>query len=117
MAMSDAYDKSLRILAKKVAHDLGVEHVTREGTILSQSGPCFESIAEVRMMGTLGADVVGKGIAYQVQITWIMIINYNLSRVNMCRLRCSGKWHVNFPLTKGVGGAIVRLPSNGKKIM
>ena len=57
--MSDAYDKSFRMMAKQVSRDLDLEHVTKEGTILSQSGPCFESIAEVRMMATLGADVVG----------------------------------------------------------
>lgn len=54
---STAYTPALCNLAKKAAADLGIS--LKEGTYLFTTGPSYETPAEVRMMQTLGADVVG----------------------------------------------------------
>lgn len=56
--MSDAYSKELRTLALDVASDLGCS--VRTGVYCMVSGPNFETIAEARMLLTLGCDCVGK---------------------------------------------------------
>ena len=55
--MTEAYSHALR----KVAHDVGEGLGLRleEGVYLVLSGPSFESPAEIRMMRTMGADLVG----------------------------------------------------------
>jgi len=58
-ALSDAYDKKLRVLAWKVAHELEMSFV-HEGIYMCQVGPCFETVAECRMMLGMGADAAGK---------------------------------------------------------
>ena len=56
--MSSAYDKDLRKLAKNVAKELGFDFI-REGVYSIQMGPAFETVAECRLLRTLGADVTG----------------------------------------------------------
>jgi purine-nucleoside phosphorylase len=55
--MSEPFCKVLRKMAKEVADKIGIEH--RQGVYLATTGPYFETAAEVRMMGILGADAVG----------------------------------------------------------
>jgi len=57
--MSDAYDAALRKQARKIAIDLEFTFI-REGVYVYQIGPCFESVAECRMLKGMGADVTGK---------------------------------------------------------
>ena len=57
-AMSSAYDKDLRKLAKNVAKELGFDFI-HEGVYSIQMGPAFETVAECRLLRTLGADVTG----------------------------------------------------------
>jgi purine-nucleoside phosphorylase len=56
-AMSDAYSKTLRALASKLAkrHKLTLATGVYAGVL----GPAYETPAEVRMLRTLGADAVG----------------------------------------------------------
>lgn len=58
--MSDAYDRALRQLALDVASELGYSEFLREGVYCVLGGPSFETIAECRMMHSLGADAVGE---------------------------------------------------------
>ena len=58
--MTDAYDRSLRLAAWRVARQLGFEGFMREGVSLTLCGPSYETPAELRMIRTLGADVVGQ---------------------------------------------------------
>lgn len=58
--MSDAYDRKLRQLALDVASDLGYSEFLREGVYCVLGGPSFETIAECRMLHSLGADAVGE---------------------------------------------------------
>ncbi len=55
--MTDAYDPALRALLHAAALDSGVP--LHDGVYAWFSGPSFETPAEVRMAGRLGADLVG----------------------------------------------------------
>jgi purine-nucleoside phosphorylase len=55
--MSAVYDRKLRTLAKATARGLGVP--LREGVYLGNSGPSYETPAEIRAYRTIGADAVG----------------------------------------------------------
>lgn len=58
--MSDAYDRELRQMAVDVASELGYSDFLREGVYVVLGGPSFETIAECRMLHSLGADAVGQ---------------------------------------------------------
>ena len=55
--MSRVYDSDLKETAKKCAKKLGIE--LKEGVYVQVSGPQFETPAEIKMLGLLGADAVG----------------------------------------------------------
>jgi purine-nucleoside phosphorylase len=55
--MSEVYAASLRKLARAAGEELGVE--LREGVYAALAGPSYETPAEVKMLGILGADLVG----------------------------------------------------------
>jgi len=62
--MSNAYDKSLRELAKQVARELNIP--VYEGVYVAVAGPNFETPAELRMFRALGADAVGMSTVPEV---------------------------------------------------
>ncbi len=62
--MSNAYDKDLRELAKRCATEKGI--ALQEGVYAFMSGPNFETPAEIKMLGLLGADVVGMSTVPEV---------------------------------------------------
>ncbi|XP_028449721.1 purine nucleoside phosphorylase 5b [Perca flavescens] len=64
--MSDAYDRELRQLAHDVASELGYDNFLREGVYCFLGGPSFETIAECRMLHSLGADAVGMSTVHEV---------------------------------------------------
>ena len=55
--MSQVYDRALRKLAKDTARSLKIP--LREGVYLGNSGPSYETPAEIRAYRTIGADAVG----------------------------------------------------------
>ncbi len=55
--MTEIYRKDLRNAAKKCASELGID--IKEGVYLANSGPSYETPAEIRMARLLGADAVG----------------------------------------------------------
>ena len=59
--MSEVYSKELRDRIKSAAASLGIG--LHEGVYLQASGPNFETPAEIRAFGALGADVVGMSTA------------------------------------------------------
>lgn len=56
-AMGDAFDRDLRAQAQAAAQRAGV--ILREGVYVMLTGPAYETRAELRMLGILGADAVG----------------------------------------------------------
>uniref|UniRef100_A0A3B3DIU9 Purine nucleoside phosphorylase n=1 Tax=Oryzias melastigma TaxID=30732 RepID=A0A3B3DIU9_ORYME len=66
--MSDAYDRDLRALAKKTAKEQGCDSFLQEGVYCMLAGPTYETIAESRVLQTLGADAVGMSTVPEVVI-------------------------------------------------
>ncbi|WNB93654.1 purine-nucleoside phosphorylase [Bacillus sp. NEB1478] len=64
--MSEAYTSSLQDIARKVAKDLGLS--LKEGVYVGNTGPSYETPAEVRMLRILGADAVGMSTVPEVII-------------------------------------------------
>ncbi len=62
--MSNAYDPADRALAHGAAERLGL--ALGEGVYAAWLGPAFETPAEIRMLRTLGADLVGMSTAPEV---------------------------------------------------
>ncbi len=55
--MTEVYDKSLIELAEKCAKNLGID--IQKGVYWANSGPAYETPAEIKMAKLLGADAVG----------------------------------------------------------
>lgn len=64
ISMANAYDASLRETLRQSARALGI--AWHEGVYLATSGPSFETPAEIRMMRTQGADLVGMSTVPEV---------------------------------------------------
>lgn len=62
--MTRAYPKELRDLARQVAEEQGLS--LQEGVYAALSGPTYETPAEIRMLRTLGADMVGMSTVPEV---------------------------------------------------
>jgi purine-nucleoside phosphorylase len=62
--MSEPYDGGLGSLARAVAAEQGI--ALREGVYAGLLGPAYETAAEVRMLGLLGADAVGMSTVPEV---------------------------------------------------
>jgi len=62
--MSTPYDSVLQQIALDAALDLGI--ILVRGTYAGVLGPAYETAAEVRMLGRLGADVVGMSTVPEV---------------------------------------------------
>lgn len=57
--MSEVYDADLRTLARRVDPSL------KEGVYAGVTGPAYETPAEIRMLATLGADLVGMSTVHE----------------------------------------------------
>lgn len=62
--MTEAYSKELRVRTLSIASRLGI--ALHEGIYLALKGPNFETPAEIRAFGTLGADLVGMSTVPEV---------------------------------------------------
>jgi len=62
--MSDPYDRGLRAVAQRVAQSRGI--TLHEGVYAGLLGPSYETRAEIRMLATLGADLVGMSTVPEV---------------------------------------------------
>ena len=63
-SMRDAYDPGLRDLARQMAAASGIP--VAEGVYVAMIGPQYETDAELRMLGRLGADAVGMSTVPEV---------------------------------------------------
>lgn len=64
VAMGDAYDPELAVLARETAAELGVSMA--EGVYAGLLGPSYETPAEVRYLRTIGANAVGMSTVPEV---------------------------------------------------
>ena len=62
--MSNAYDKELQVIASNIAYKENIN--IKKGIYLMVSGPNFETAAEVKAFGILGADAVGMSTVPEV---------------------------------------------------
>ncbi|WP_282035399.1 purine-nucleoside phosphorylase [Metabacillus indicus] len=62
--MSQAYNRDLRTLAKNAASELGIN--VQEGVYVGNTGPAYETPAEVRLARVLGGDAVGMSTVPEV---------------------------------------------------
>jgi len=62
--MSEAYSKRLRQLAKDVANEIGLR--VCEGVYVANTGPAYETPAEIRMIRVMGGDAVGMSTVPEV---------------------------------------------------
>jgi purine-nucleoside phosphorylase len=62
--MSEAYSKELRTLAKEIAKKLNMD--IKEGVYVGNTGPSYETPAEIRMIRTIGGDAVGMSTVPEV---------------------------------------------------
>ncbi|MFC2046298.1 purine-nucleoside phosphorylase [Chloroflexota bacterium] len=65
-SMSQAYDPTLRRIARDVAQEEGL--VLREGIYAGLAGPCYETPAEIRFLRRMGADAVGMSTVPEVTV-------------------------------------------------
>jgi len=68
--MSDPYDPALRGLLADAAAAVGL--TPHEGVYFGLAGPSYETKAEVRMLGRLGADAVGMSTVHEVIVARAM---------------------------------------------
>ncbi|WML45183.1 purine-nucleoside phosphorylase [Neobacillus sp. PS3-40] len=62
--MSEAYSKELRIIAKEIASRCSID--IKEGVYVGNTGPIYETPAEIRMFRVLGGDAVGMSTVPEV---------------------------------------------------
>ena len=63
VGMAQTYDRELAALARRVAREQKI--TLREGVYACVAGPNFETPAEIRMLRTVGADVVGMSTVHE----------------------------------------------------
>ncbi len=77
--MSDVYKKDLQEIIKNVAKENNIP--LQEGVYAQLTGPSYESPAEIKMLGTLGASAVGMS-------TVVEAIAANHMGLNVCGVSC-----------------------------
>lgn len=77
--MSEVYDKDLQEIIRSCARDAEID--LKEGVYLQLTGPAYESPAEVKMIGMLGADAVGMSTAVEA-------IAANHAGMKICGISC-----------------------------
>lgn len=73
--MSHVYDEKFSEIIRKSAKEQNLD--LKEGVYLQYSGPAFETPAEIKMFGLLGADVVGMSTAVEATVA-------NHAKVKVC---------------------------------
>ncbi|WP_442854508.1 purine-nucleoside phosphorylase [Bacillus sp. SJS] len=62
--LSQAYSRDLRALAKETANELNIK--VQEGVYVANTGPVYETPAEIKMLRVLGGDAVGMSTVPEV---------------------------------------------------
>ncbi|XP_055911728.1 purine nucleoside phosphorylase isoform X2 [Eupeodes corollae] len=64
--MTNAYDSRLVKKARKIVKEMGVQNDVHEGVYTCLGGPNYESVAELKMLRTMGVDAVGMSTVHEV---------------------------------------------------
>ncbi|XP_055842150.1 purine nucleoside phosphorylase isoform X2 [Episyrphus balteatus] len=64
--MTNAYDSKMVRKARKIVKEMGVENDVHEGVYTCLGGPNYESVAELKMLRTMGVDAVGMSTVHEV---------------------------------------------------
>ncbi|XP_075159395.1 purine nucleoside phosphorylase isoform X2 [Haematobia irritans] len=64
--MTNAYNAHLIKTARTVAKEMGIENEVHEGVYTCLGGPNYETVAELRMLRTMGVDAVGMSTVHEV---------------------------------------------------
>jgi len=67
-SMTDAYDRDMIKTAQSVMSSINQSSTTRLGVYAQMPGPCYETVAEIRMLRIFGCDVSGMSIAPEVTV-------------------------------------------------
>eukprot|EP00794_Sanderia_malayensis_P018778 gene18778-20669_t len=67
-SFTEPYDKEIIKLILETAKHIGIDSFTKTGTYVMQSGPCFETPAEIRFLHLAGADAVGMSTVPEVVV-------------------------------------------------
>lgn len=84
-AVTEAYDRVLRRFVSEAAKELKLDFV-REGVYCYQTGPCFESVTESRLMKLVGGDVAGMSTVPEVLVAVhcnMRVVGFSIV-TNMC---------------------------------
>lgn len=104
--MTEAYDLSLRQLARKAAQSLGI--TLQEGVYVWVGGPSYETPAEVKMLSRLGGDAVGMSTVPEVIVA-------NHSGMKVLGLSCITNVAAGLGHTKLDHQAVVETAQRGGK--
>ena len=111
--MSSPYDARLADIARDVARAQGI--VLREGVYAGLLGPQYETAAEVRMLGILGADAVGMSTVPEVIVAraiGMRVLGFSCVTNPATGLSSSPLSHADvLETTARAAGAFVRLVS------
>lgn len=77
--MTEVYDKDLQEIIRGCAKEAGID--LKEGVYLQLTGPAYETPAEVKMLGLMGADAVGMSTAVEA-------IAANHAGMKICGISC-----------------------------
>ncbi|XP_055377033.1 purine nucleoside phosphorylase isoform X3 [Condylostylus longicornis] len=64
--MAKAYSKDLIKICKRIIKDMGSENDVHEGVYTCLGGPNYETVAELKMLRTIGVDAVGMSTVHEV---------------------------------------------------
>uniref|UniRef100_A0A3B3RBP3 Purine nucleoside phosphorylase n=1 Tax=Paramormyrops kingsleyae TaxID=1676925 RepID=A0A3B3RBP3_9TELE len=95
-SMSDAYDRDLWRLAQDAAREQGSSAFLQQGVYCVLAGPCFETVAECRLLQKLGADAVGMSTVPEVlvarhcglRVLGLSLIT-NMAVMDYCSTKCA----------------------------
>ncbi|XP_074604875.1 purine nucleoside phosphorylase-like isoform X2 [Brevipalpus obovatus] len=96
-ALTGAYDPELCKTVMSCSKKLRMDSIMRKGVYFMSAGPCYETIAETRMIRMLGADAVGMSTVHEVTVARhasLRVIGLSLI-TNMCIIDPDNKCHTN----------------------
>lgn len=98
--MSDAYDQDLLRLAQQTAEKQNCSSFLQQGVYCMVGGPTYETVAESRLLKTLGADAVGESdpVTWDVMTRLPTMHHFKSTYRFILRIKLSGFSHSSVPV-------------------